>query len=913
MLLRLWDIVRHNFVAEIKPMIDVCLLRQVAVVVALAGVLAACQPDETDAGVAEIRSEARKNVDALDYQSAKTRAERISNVEYELYIDVHGQPDVFSGVATIRFALTDAARDLTLDFGGGSVIQLSVNGDATKPVYNDFFITLPSSGLVAGGNVVVVKYEHPYSKDGTGLHRFVDPEDGLTYLYTYLWPYYANRLFPSFDQPNLKARISMSVLAPENWTVASMAEGVPEPTDDGAVLWRFAASPKMSTYVFSLHAGPYEVWEDQAGDIPVRLMARRSLAEFVAVDEWFDVTKRGLEYYGEYFDIPYPFGKYDQLIVPDFNIGAMENIAAVAFSERYVQRQESDREQRESRAGTILHEMAHMWFGNLVTHDWWNGLWLNESFATQMSAMATIETTEFTDKWHGFFTDAKRVAYGRDSRVTTHPIEMPIESTADFFIVFDAITYQKGSSVLKQLAHYVGEDNYRDGVSSYLKEHSYGTTELGDFIGHQARTAGVDLSQWSEQWLYKAGFNTLRAGVECNQDGLQWLFLQQHAPDGHPYLRRHQIDVALYDSNDDGSPSIAKVFPVTVEGINTSVEVLDAMPCPATVNPNHDDWAYAQIELRDEDVAYLVSQLGNIPEPLTRSIFLGALYDRAMAGEMSLEEYAGHAMRLARSEENTRVQQQISSSLMTTVDMMQRLRPETDQALARLLPEIERQASLSAAASTDGDLKRMWFNTFLGTVSSRSGLAIVRSLLDGSDEIPGVPISADMRWTLLTILAVHGAEDIDELLAVESELDKTDFGAKSLLTATAAKPDKATKAAYLAELRNSETLTGLARQRAVMAVMFPANQTSLQLELLDDVLDALPALSDSTDPYFLSSYTAVLLSPMCRRESSEKMQNALDQYAGRLNNTSLRFLREAHQADRECLALRGLQSRDTDR
>jgi len=417
----------------------------------------ACQQDRGRSEIDGTESAlARPVIDALDRQTANTRKGRISDLKYELFVDVHSSSEEFLGEATIRFDLADTSSDLSIDFGGGTVQEIRVNDEQIVTNYNEYFIVVPATALQGGTNVIDIAYRHPYDENGTGLHRFVDPQDRLTYLYTYLWPYYANRLFPSFDQPNLKANFSLTVLAPQSWTVVSTGAGVSEPAGNGAKLWRFATTPKMSTYVFSLHAGPYMIWEDEAGDVPLRLMARQSLAEYVAVDEWFEVTKGGLEHYGRYFDIPYPFEKYDQLIVPDFNIGAMENIAAVTFKESYVQRRKSDRAERENRARVILHEMAHMWFGNLVTHDWWNGLWLNESFATQMAMLAKLEVTEFKDTWHGFFTDHKKLAYRRDSRVTTHPIEMPINSTNEFFTVLDDITYEKGSSVLKQLEHFVG-------------------------------------------------------------------------------------------------------------------------------------------------------------------------------------------------------------------------------------------------------------------------------------------------------------------------------------------------------------------------------------------------------------------------------------------------------------------------
>ena len=850
----------------------------------------------------------RPVADALDKRTADSRKARIADVKYQLHLEVFEHTDWFSGESTLSFELNDATTALTIDFTGGNVSEIRVNGQPVRVDYNGFFVTLPADTLQHGINSVTVAFEHPYSEDGTGLHRFIDTTDGRTYLYTYLWPYYANRLFPSFDQPNLKAEFSLTVRAPEEWVVVSTSAGNAGATSDGSVLWRFDTMPEMSTYVFSIHAGPYEIWEDETQGIPLRLMARQSMAEFVEVDEWFEVTKRGFEHYREYFDIPYQFGKYDQLLVPDFNIGAMENIAAVTFAERrYVQRRASNRTEREARASVILHEMAHMWFGNLVTHDWWNGLWLNESFATQMSAIASAATTEFQDTWHGFFTRGKQEAYHRDSRVTTHPIEVPISSTADFFPVFDDITYEKGSSVLKQLAHYVGEENYRLGVSAYLKQNSYGTTELGDFVGHLAAASDSDLNGWSREWLYEPGFNTISIAIECENTELQSLHVLQEAPADHPVLRSHRIDVALYDVDESGELSTADVYSVAVEGARTVVNTPPGRKCPAIVNPNHNDWAYAKIKLDARTAANIGEYLGKLENPLTKSIFLSALLNSATAGEISLAAFVDYAMTVAESEQNIRVLQQVSDAIIATADLMQRLSPETDAALATLIPRLQEQSLRHATLESNSDLKLIWFKTFVGIASDKAGLGTVRALLDGEAEIDGLVISADYRWQLLQVLSRYGAADIGELLAAESADDTSDFGVKNALTANAATPDPEVKTEWLAELQAPENLIGLSRQRAVMEGLFPSNQTAIQLQVLDQVLDALPALSETTDPYFMSRYASLLLTPMCVDESVAKMQKVLDTYAEDLSSTALRFLREAHQADRECLVLRSAQ------
>ena len=553
----------------------------------------------------------------------------------------------------------------------------------------------------------------------------------------------------------------------------------------------------------------------------------------------------------------------------------------------------------------ILHEMAHMWFGNLVTHDWWNGLWLNESFATQMAAIAEVEATEFKDTWHGFFTDAKKAAYRRDSRVTTHPIEMSINATDEFFSVFDEITYQKGSSALKQLEHLVGNENYRRGVSAYLKEYAYGTTELSDFVGHQEESSGMDLGAWADEWLYKAGFNTLGVEAECDGNVLRSLVVPQSAPAEHPYLRTHQAEVALYNVDQTDRLVASNVLTVQVDGARTVVDIADGLPCPTLINPNHDDWTYAKIQLEDDAAEVLNKELSRISDPLARSMFLTALFDRAMAGDMPIAEYVDRALGLADTEQNVRVIQQISTSIIEAIDLMQRLRPETDDSLARLIPEIEEQSLRRSHFAETQDLKRIWLNTFLGTVSSPAGLGTARALLDGKADISGIEISSDIRWSLLTILSRNGEADIDDLLEAESILDPSDSGVKSMLMARAARPVAAEKAILLGEMQNPKTVTGLAQQRAVMAGLFPSNQTDLQLELLSQILHGLTELSGKADPYFLSSYASVLLTPMCRSESAALMQAALDEHEVRLDSTGLRFLGEADQADSECLLLRG--------
>jgi aminopeptidase N len=871
-------------------------------------ILSGCEREPAvEEAAAPEASAARPIANALDQGTADRRKARISGLEYELFVDIAAGPDEFLGEVRLEFDLTDADTDLTIDFTGGSVGSVEVNGAAIDPDYNGYFLTIPAGALAGGRTEIRVSYTHPYANDGNGLHRFVDPEDNEAYLYTYLWPYYANQLLPAFDQPNLKASFTLKVRAPEGWTVVSAAPGQPAPAADGAALWTFEKTPPIATYFFSLHAGPYRVWESEADGVPLRLLARRTLAPHVPVDEWFELTRRGMTFFSEYFDIPYPFAKYDQVIAPEATIGGMENAAAVTYGEYFVQRQGSDLAQRQDRADVILHELAHMWFGDLVTHEWWNGMWLNESFAELMAAEALAAVTEFTDVRHGFLIRNKQRAYFSDSRVTTHPIEMPIASTDEFHLVWDPITYQKGASVQKQLQHFVGAENFRRGVSDYLETHSWGNTTLADFIAHQEQSAGISLAGWSAEWLLAPGFNTLATELECDGNVLRSLAIIQSGSGPDSPLRTHSVEVALHEDDGDGAIVTARVIPLIVAGARTPVAFPAGQRCPDIVNPNHEDWTFAQIELSEGDVALLTDRLGDIENPFSRSIFLAALYDRAMAGVMPLATYVDLALSLGRREENRRVVQQITTTIAGATDLMRRLRPETDAVLARLLPEIEETSLRQAQTAASPDVKHLWFNAFLHTASSDTGLVTARALLDGGSRIDGIDITPEIRWRLLHVLSSEGAEDAAARLDAERARDPSDFAKKQWLSAQVAVPGTAVKIAALEELQAPDSAAGLAEQRAVMAALFPAGQTELQLPLLDDILTAMPALSRVRSSYFLSSYADMLLTPMCRPESVARLRAALAELGDQLDPTTLRFLREAEQADRECLALRSRQ------
>ena len=831
--------------------------------------LASC--DEQPASTAMLDDAfVRPALDQLSESAAIARKTRVSEISYVLNIDLVSLEDAYQGSVTTRFDLTDRDQALQIDFSGGSVDSVIVNGETLQPDYNGFFVSLPETALQEGTNVVTIAYSHPYGQDGTGLHRFVDPQDGKTYLYTYLWPYYSNRLFPNFDQPNLKATYELTVRAANDWQVVSstIEDSV---VDDGETrIWHFPQSEKFSSYIFSLHAGPYKIWEDMAGSVPIRLMARQSLADYVAVQEWMEYTKSGLEHYQDYFDIPYPFAKYDQLIVPDFLIGAMENVAAVTFSESYVDRGASNRFNSQRRAGTILHEMAHMWFGDLVTMNWWNGLWLNESFATLMSSIAVSEATEFDDLWHDFYLSENLTAIAADNAVSTHPIEMPVVSTNDFFNVFDDITYDKGASVLNQLSHYIGRENFRVGVSNYLKKYSWENTELADFMGSLSQQSGIDLNPWAQDWMYQAGVNTIEARFSCDANGITSFAILQTMPDSHPTLRDQRVQLGLFSSDSNGAIELDAAIPIEIFGAETQVPAAIGLACPDLALPNYEGWGYLEVSLDNVSMNSVINNgaLAKIDDPLMRSMIWTALFDAPSKEQMENSTLLETLISSLPLEMNDRIIRQVMAELVSNLNSLERLGGEFSMELAQYGPLAERQLwELVSAGATDDSQSLSTLNLrlsrYIGLARSAEALANLRGLLDDSIEIEGFDLGQNQRWNIIQRFSARDYVDARSLLAAELERDPSDAGRRAAIAAEAALPDLEIKRQWADRILDTENSLPLSNLRAAMGSLFPTGQEDLQLNLLPKLTENLGDLAANRDNYFQQSYGRDLFSGIC--------------------------------------------------
>ncbi len=848
----------------------------------------------------------RAEVAYLNEAYAGIRSKQIANVSYRLALSLSADETEFSGTVEVEFDLLNTAQALTLDFSEGNVLEVSLNGKAIPVSYNRWFITIDRSLLQEGRQKVLVDFSHPYSRTGSGLYRFTDPEDQRVYIYSDLEPYDANWIFPNFDQPDLKATYEMRVEAPRAWQVVTSIRESEVTVEGERRTWTFPADKKFSTYLFSLHAGPYQIWEAAADAVPLRLMARQSLAKYVDVQEWFEITRQGLEFFQTYFDIAYPFHKYDQIIVPDFNAGAMENVAAVTFSERYIRRGDYTPDERERIANVILHEMAHMWFGDLVTMKWWNGLWLNESFATFMANLALVENTVFTRAWHTFFSRTKLWAYNTDEQLTNHPIELPVNNTDSGFANFDGITYGKGASVLKQLSYLIGPAVFRQGVSQYLKNNAYQNTELDDFTSALATAAGRDLQEWTRQWLYTKGTNKITADYQCRQGKIVNIHVSQESPEPVPELREHRLQLGLYKWGDHQQMNLQAAVPVTISGANTDIAELAGAACPDFVYPNYADWAFVKVALPERELGLLKMHINAFDDPLMRSMLWRNLWEAVRDAKLPLTEYADIVLANIAAEINPKTLNQVTRTIGSTIGYFHLSRMQDSHAGAWYLFRFEALAWDNLLRyEKQSDLQKIWFDHYVSIVHSPEGLGKLTSLLSGELTIAGLVLDQDRRWALLEALSAHALAGIKTMLERELQRDPSSSGQKAYIAARAAVPDLENKRLWLTKIQDEKTTLPLAKLRAAMGHLYPADQSEFRQALLSHVLEPLAELDRKRGQQYLRFYTRYLIKGYCTADSIEALRKAIDKnYRSSLGTT--KALKIALQEDRRCLNIKAL-------
>lgn len=730
----------------------------------------------------------------LTRTEAVERRDLVDATSYDVSIDLTTSPETFRTVTRVEFTGTEGATTF-IDAITDTVHAVKLNGVDLDPaeVADGVRITLPN---LAANNELIVEADMRYMNTGEGLHRAVDPADGEVYLYSQFEVPDARRMYPCFEQPDLKAVFTFHVTAPENWAVISnQPTPEPEPLGDGKAVWHFGQTPKMSTYITALVAGPYVSWHDElvsasGRTIPLGVYCRKSLAEHMDADNIFTTTKQGFEYFERNFGVPYPFDKYDQLFVPEYNMGAMENIGCVTFTETYVFRSRVSDAIRERRVVTILHELAHMWFGNLVTMKWWNDLWLNESFAEFISTLATAEATEWENDWVTFLASEKTWAVREDQLPSTHPIVAEIRDLDDVLVNFDGITYAKGGSVLKQLFFWVGREAFFTGVNSYFNKHAYGNTVLDDLLVELEAASGRDLREWSKLWLETAGVNTLRPEFELDADGKFTSFaILQSAPDAHPTIRPHRLAVGIYNRTDEGIVRTHRVE-LDVNGERTEVPELVGQHRGDLVLINDDDFAYAKIRLDEQSLRTVHDHAGEIVDPLARALTLGSLWDATRDGEVPVRQFIETVLAHIGSETESTTRRMLQSQLLGSVDRYSR--PERRE--QRRIEVADAFWALAQAAEPGSDAQFGFVQTFAQFATTDEQLQVVADLYDESVKLPGLDIDTDLGWQLLYALVAGGRAGEPEI-AARYAADATSDGKRSAAHARAAIPTAEAKRA----------------------------------------------------------------------------------------------------------------------
>ncbi|MBV1942842.1 aminopeptidase N [Streptomyces sp. BV286] len=718
----------------------------------------------------------------LTRDEAQTRAKLLDVHRYRIELDLTRGDETFDSRTAITFTAR-ADGDTFVELKPAELRSATLDGHHLDLDTLDEN-RLPLKNLTAGEHELRIDTVMRYSRTGEGMHRFTDPTDGETYLYTQLFMDDVQRVFAAFDQPDLKSVFELSVTAPDKWTV--LANSITTRTPDGT--WQAAPTPPISTYLVAVAAGPWHSVRTEHRGLPFGIHCRRSMAPHLDTDadEILDITRACFDRYHEKFEEPYPFDSYDQAFVPEFNAGAMENPGLVTFRDEFVYRSAVTDTERQTRAMVIAHEMAHMWFGDLVTLRWWDDIWLNESFAEYMGYQTLTEATRFTDTWTDFGIVRKAWGYDADQRPSTHPVAPDpdaVPDTASALLNFDGISYAKGASALRQLVAWLGEKDFLTGINTHFARHRFGNATLADFIESLAAATERDVHAWAASWLRTTGVDTLTASVTAEPG--EWTLTVDREGS-----RPHRVNVGVYDRdlNDDRALVLRERYETDIPQTPSA----DSRPGtrPALVVPNDLDLSYAKIRLDDVSEETALRGISGVPDALTRAVLWNTLRDMVRDGDLDPASYLETARAHLPEETDLAVVQGV-------------LTFATTQVADRFLPAHDRPTALATLASLCRDLIRRTED------GDHPGLRLiaVRHLIDVAAQpdtisawisegtVPGGPeLDPELRWRILGRLSVLGAID-DAVIEAELVQDPSASGQEGAARCRAALPDPQAKRA----------------------------------------------------------------------------------------------------------------------
>ncbi|MEV4642870.1 aminopeptidase N [Actinoplanes sp. NPDC049548] len=784
----------------------------------------------------------------LTQVEAAERARLLEVTGYDIALDLTdgaGNPGegTFRTVTEVTFRCAEPGAQTFIEVAAAAVRSAELNG---TPV--DISGWSAESGLTLTGlaaeNTLVVDADFFFSASGQGLQRSQDPVDKEIYLYSQFETADAQRVYAAFDQPDLKSVFTWHATVPGHWKVVSnMPVDSTVPAEGGAKTVHFAQSPRMSTYITALCAGPYHEVRDSHDGIELGVFCRASMAQYLDADDLFLITKQGFDFFHEQFGVRYPLPKYDQLWVPDFNAGAMENFGCVTHAEaHYIFRSQVTDYEYEQRANTILHELAHMWFGDLVTMRWWNDLWLNESFAEWASHWCNTNATRFTDAWSTFLSVRKTWGYRQDQLSSTHPVYCEMPDLEAVEVNFDGITYAKGASVIKQLVAYVGLDSFRAGLRAYFQRHAWGNATFDDLLTELETASGRELRKFAAQWLETAQVNTLRPVVTVGPDGTyESVVVKQEAPATYPTLRTHRIGVGLYDV--DGDRLVRRDrLEIDVSGEETPIPSLAGQRAADVLLVNDDDLTYAKLRLDERSMATVVRHIDGFESSLPRALCWAAAWDMVRDAELAARDYVALVSTGLPEERDINLTTATLRQAATTLTMY--ADPQWAPTGWAQLAATARTAL--AAAEPGSGFQLAWARAYLGAARSPEELAVLRGWLEGRDIPEGLTVDTELRWSLLEALAARGAAT-DEEIGAELDADRTASGEREAALARALLPTPENKAAVWAKLTGGEKLPNWLNRSLLQGF-----QSSTQVELTApyapkffEVVDHVWARSDS--------------------------------------------------------------------
>ena len=802
----------------------------------------------------------------LTRAEATARAATVAVHEYEVDLDVTGEGDTFRSRTVVRFSARPGASTF-LEFEPVAVASMTLNGTAVgESAMSGGRLALSD---LAENNELVVDATMRYSNTGEGLHRYVDPGDGSTYLYQHMFINNAGRILPSFDQPDLKASFRVSVTAPAGWLVAANGELVA--SKDGR--WEFAPTKPISTYLASLIAGPYHAVTDEHDGIPLALYARKALAEQLEAEaaEIFTITKQCLDRYHEIFEIRYPFGHYQQAFAPEFNFGAMEYPGLVVFRDELIYRSAVTESERERRANVIAHEMAHMWFGDLVTMAWWDDLWLNESFAEYMGSRITAEATRFPDTWTTFAMQRKAWGLRADQHPSTHPVAPDeVRDTDEALLNFDGISYAKGAAVLKQLVAWIGDEAFRAGINAHFAAHQYGNATLADLLAAFSAAGDRDLTAWSSLWLRRAQINTLRTSVVRDGDRYGEVAVLQTAPADYPTLRPHKIGIGLYDRTAEGAVVRRTWVSVDISGDRTVVDELAGEPVADLILLNDGDLTYAKIRLDADSNDAVPTMLPLIDDSLARAVLWAAMLDAVVDGERPVAELVTLVLTALPVETEVVVIEDVLRATRGLVD-----RYSTPQTRPAALELVAQATDRLLAASEPGGSRQL--AAARGLIGATVDTARLLGWLAGDGVPEGLAIDDDLRWLIMYRLAVLGAVGIPEIDA-EFSRDRSATGEQWAARCRAAVPDAEQKERAWESIVGDATLSNRLAELTANGFWQP-EQAELLRPYVSRYFAEMPSMMRvrsgmSAERTAAAAYPAVVVEPQTRELAASLLAQA---------------------------------------